>query len=197
MGRRISILSMAIPGFAAATAVAAVVALVQLAPDSDAPQLLPLSQPHMDRASLLLSGPHGRDPKVLAHAETEARQALNASPARADAWLAVAYVERTKAGRFGPKAAEAVDRSYLVGPLDPDVSLWRLEFCFDNWPALSKELKADALRELAAMWSRTDRREALRNLAPQISDASGRLAFRVQIALAERAEQQAASTDDD
>jgi hypothetical protein len=193
MGRRISILSIVISGFAAATAAAAALALFQLAPDGSAPQLLPLAQPHLDRAFAQLRGPHGRDRAVLAQAEAETRQALATSPARADAWLTIAYIEHEKAGGFGPKAADALNRSYLVGPLDPDVSLWRLEFAFDNWPALSKELKGDVLRELSAMWTRTDRRQPLRELVPTITDPSGRLALRVQIALAEHADQEAAA----
>lgn len=194
-GRRVSSLSIGVPVFAAATTIAAVIAFAQVLPNSAAPQLLPLAQPHVARAIDLLTGPRGRDPAVLAQAEAEARRALAASPARADAWLAVAYVEQARAGRFGPRSAEALDRSYLVGPLDPDLKAGRVEFAFGNWAALSKPLRDDAVREMSALWSRTDMREDLRQLAGRIDDPAGRLAFRVELTLLERAPQDDADAD--
>ena len=187
-GRRFSILSMSVPAFAAATAAFSLLALGQLLPDSSVPAILPLAQQHLERAAALLNGPRHEDPGVLAHAETEADRALDASPARTDAWLTVAYIENKKAGRFTPKAAEALDRSYTLGPLDPDVSLWRLEFCFDTWPSLSKDLQNDAIRELSAVWTRPDKRDALKQIGAQLIDPAGRLAYKIQIALLERDE---------
>lgn len=192
-GRRFSILSIGVPVFAAATAIAAVIAFAQGLPDSSAPQLLPLAQPHMSRVAALLNGPRRRDPAVLAQAEAEARQALADSPARADGWLALAYVDRTRAGQLDAKAAEALERSYLVGPLDPDLKTWRVQFCFDSWSSLPKALRGDALRELSALWSRWDMREELNKLAGVIDDPAGQLAFRVQLALLQRGQQQAAA----
>jgi len=187
-GRRISILSIAVPAFAAGTAAFSFIALLQLIPGSDMPAILPLAQPHLDRAAALLNGPHRNDPAVLARAETEAYQALDTSPMRTDAWLTVAFIEEKKSGRLTPKAAEALDRSYVVGPLDPDVGLWRLKFGFDNWPHLSKELQNDAIRELSAVWTRGDKHDELRQVGAQVSDPAGRLAYQIQITLLERDE---------
>jgi hypothetical protein len=195
-GRRFSILSVGVPVFAAATAVAAVIAFAQGLPDSSAPQLLPIAQPHMSRVAALLNGPRRRAPAVLAEAEAEARRALAASPARADAWLALAYIDRTRAGGLDTKAAAALDRSYLVGPLDPDLKAWRVQFCFDSWSSLPKALRDDALRELSALWSRWDMREDLNRLAGAIDDPAGRLAFRVQLAILQRGERQIAAAVD-
>jgi hypothetical protein len=198
MGRRISLLSILIPTFAAGTAAAAAIALFQLAPDAGAPEVFPLAQPHLDRAIALLSGPHGRERSVVAKAEAEARQALDASPARADAWLTLAYVEQTKAGgRFTPKVAEAVERSYMVGPLDPDVSHYRVEMCFNNWAALPKALKADVLGEVDSMWKgRSTEHEGLGDVEARLVDPAGRLALRVQLALLKADDHEAAAADE-
>lgn len=171
---------------AVGTAAAAALALWQLAPGSNAPQVLPLAQPHFARAAELLNGARRNDPAALAEAEAEARRALADSPARADAWLALAWVDQARAKRFGPDAAEALERSYLVGPFDPDLGVFRVEFCFDRWSLLPKGLRDDALRELAALWSRTDMREDLRKLAARIEDPAGRMAYAIQLALLER-----------
>jgi hypothetical protein len=64
----------------------------------------------------------------------------------------------------------------------------KLKFCFDNWPALSKELQNDTIREVSAVWSRGDKRDELRQIGTRVSDPAGRLAYQIQMALLERDE---------
>ncbi len=178
---------MAVLGFGVATLAVSLIALAQLSPvGRDLPAILPLTQQHMDRAAAFLSGPRGRDPAALAGAEREAQRALDTSPTRTDAWLTLAYVEDLRAGRLTPQALEKLRKSYLFGALDPDVSFWRLRFCFDQWTALPADVRKDARRELAAVWQRDDKRADLKTLATHVTDPSGRLAMTIEIALLER-----------
>lgn len=184
--RRIDSLSAAVPIFAGATAIFALVALLQLIPGSGMPAILPLAQQHLDRAALILNGRNAHDPVELEKAKAETYRALSESPARADAWLNIAYIEEQLSGRYTPKVAKALDNSYAVGPLDPDVSLWRLSFCFNHWSDLTHDLKNDVLRELSAVWTRPNKRDELRQIAEKLTSPAGQRAMNLQIALLER-----------
>lgn len=84
----------------------------------------------------------------LAEAERESRWALEGAPADASSWARLAYAERRQSRNLTPDAQHALEMSYFVAPLGPDISRWRLRFMLDNWGALTPSLRQLTLREL-------------------------------------------------
>jgi hypothetical protein len=166
--------------FAGFTALLAVVGWAELAPNSLAPQILPLASAHLARAETLLDVARPSR-AALAQAEVEIGRALAEEPASAAAWLDLASVRRLEDGGYSARVLEAVGKSYAVGPMDPGVSYWRLKFCFEDWTSLSDDLRAEVLREVDAVWSARDSREAMRNLPTRVRDPSGRVALDAEI----------------
>ena len=94
---------------------------------------------------------------------------IAAVPASARGWTLQAYLE----GRdgFTPASAEALRRSYVVAPLGPTDSVWRLTYLYENWDRLPTNLRRSARVE-----HRTHERQH-GSLSPEIiSNPAGRLA---------------------
>lgn len=183
-----SLAALAAALFAGGVAVGAFAGFLQLsAPADREPPLaaLPLADTHLARSGRLLAGTP--TPERLAAAEREARAALALSPARTEAWLHLAYAARLRAGGWSPEAAAALAASYRVGPLDPDVGLWRLRFALEHWDRLTPELRRAALAELDALWSRHPQRKPLKAMAGELTNPAGRLAFAAETAALQRA----------
>ncbi|HYF21935.1 MAG TPA: hypothetical protein VD929_00915 [Caulobacteraceae bacterium] len=136
--------------------------------------LLPLADSHLARAHAAL------DRERWSEAETHARKAASLSPARAESWLAVAYAVYMRDG-LTPQALKALETSYVAGPFDPDASLWRLRFAFDNWTGLTPELRRDVLAEVDALWARPFMPRRLEVLSEELGDPSGRIALVAEI----------------
>lgn len=104
----------------------------------------------------------------------ESRAALDASPAAASAWLRLAWLDSQGSAGLTPRARDAIERSYAVAPLGPDVSPWRLAFLLDRWRDLPPALRSQALAEMRAMQGRQP--EAFHIIATSVHDPAGRLA---------------------
>jgi len=168
------------PGTAILAAAAVLVGLVAAraafeAGGQGATPLLPLADSHLGRAHAALD--RGR----WSEAEAHARKAAALSPARAEIWLAQAYAVYMRDG-LTPEALKALETSYVAGPFDPDASLWRLRFVFDNWTGLTPGLRQDALRELDALWTRPYMPRRLEIMGDEIADPAGRIALTAELA---------------
>ncbi len=119
----------------------------------------------------LRGGPHR-----LGEARAAIMAQLRRSPADPAAWARLAYVERLLAGRISPESAEALRRSGDVAPHAYGLTLWRVRFGLEHWDELSPDLRRSTLNEMRAIAYDWDGREALRRLASEIWNPSGRLA---------------------
>lgn len=108
--------------------------------------------------------------RALRRVEREAR----AAPADSGPLLRRAYLESLSARPFDASVAEAVRRSYVVEPLGPDATAWRLRFVFEHWSAAPGDVRASALEELRAAYPRHG--WAMRGLPDTIQDPTGRMA---------------------
>ena len=106
---------------------------------------------------------------------------LDLSPARADGWLRLATIGWIK-GQSGSQVSAYLDRSYLVGPLDPQIFASRTRFVFDHWNFITQSVREEALAEIRVGWQNWIENATIRNLASQIRNPAGRLAIRLQIA---------------
>lgn len=83
------------------------------------------------------------------------RKALERSPARAESWARLAYIELLREGKLTDKALEYMDHSFVVEPAGyKQFMLWRLEFMFTHWAELTPALKGATLRSfrIMALW---------------------------------------------
>ncbi|PHS21567.1 MAG: hypothetical protein COA84_15690 [Robiginitomaculum sp.] len=88
-------------------------------------------------------------PMDLKSAERLSWDALKRSPARADSWARLAYIERQRSGRLNEKALTYLDHSFVVEPAGfKDFMTWRLEFMFAHWSQLPPSLQDATLRSL-------------------------------------------------
>lgn len=124
-----------------------------------------------------------RDVKGLREVRAETRAALASSPALASGWLRLAYLEVLEHGALTPAAREALDRSYEIAPLGPDVSEPRLRLVFGMWSAMPEEIRSQALAELSAAKFRD--KPATYALAQDVRDPAGRLAIGMGLAAIE------------
>ncbi len=137
----------------------------------------PLSSAVADEieAGRRLDAPHP-GPRDLALAEAAARRALAQSPTSAVAWLELARIDRMRGGRLGRAGMASLQRSYDFEPLGPEVSRWRMSFAFENWEALTPELRRSVLGEFEALWAGADSHWSLSELAKHVANPSGRVA---------------------
>jgi hypothetical protein len=91
-------------------------------------------------------------PMDLTSAERLSWAALKHSPARADSWARLAFIERQRAGRLNEKALTYLDRSFVVEPAGfKGFMIWRLEFTFLHWSQLPPALQDAAMRSLRTL----------------------------------------------
>jgi O-antigen ligase len=139
---------------------------------------LPLSPVYAYRAQSMLAS--ARDKQDVLTAEDLTDQELNLSPARADGWLRLAMIGWIK-GQSGPQVSANLDRSYLVGPLDPQIFASRTRFVFDHWNFITQSVREEALAEVRVGWLNWIENATIRRLAAQTRNPAGRLAIRLQI----------------
>lgn len=118
-----------------------------------------------------------------AEAETRTRAALAQAPLNAAHWARLAYLDRETSATMGPKALDALDRSYAVAPHGPDITAWRLRFAFEHWPELTPTLREQAMDEMRVLARHRPR--AARELARTIQASGGRMAARMTLSIGE------------
>lgn len=92
-----------------------------------------------------------QSPPDLQTAEQRSHEALRASPARAQAWARLAYIDTLRNGRLGDQGNLYLAQSYLVEPFSPDdLRHWRLSFTFNYWRDIDARVRASAVREAQA-----------------------------------------------
>jgi hypothetical protein len=88
------------------------------------------------------------DPPDLDTAERRTWEALQRSPARAEAWARLAYIDLRRDGRLGPQGESALALSYEVEPYaSEELRHWRVEFVLTHWEVIGPEVRDAALRE--------------------------------------------------
>ncbi len=93
-----------------------------------------------------------RPPIDMNAAESLTRKALERSPARAESWARLAYIELLRKGTLTDKALEYLDHSFVVEPAGyKQFMLWRLEFMFSHWSQLSPSLQEATMRSFRIM----------------------------------------------
>ena len=100
-------------------------------------------------------------------------QLIARRPTDAAAWLRLAYIDRLQHAPLSAQAQAKVMRSYELEPYGPELTRWRQSFLFDNWPALSPELRERALSELSGVFPRHG--WALRDIPDAVSNPRGRM----------------------
>ena len=140
---------------------------------------LPLSPVYAYRAQSILASAQDKQDVLTAEDLTDRELAL--SPARADGWLRLAMIGWIK-GQSGPQVSAYLDRSYLVGPLDPQIFSSRTRFVFEHWNFITQSVREDALAEVRVGWQNWIENATIRKLASQTRNPAGRLAIRLQIA---------------
>ena len=149
------------------------------APDSVFGALSPLSLAHDRRADHILDGrPH--TPANLALAKQETWAALNQSPADDAAWLRLAYIDRLAHGRLTGEGTTWLERSYEVAPFGPETSFWRVRFAWENWDALTPELRRQVADEVRVQWP--TRKADYQKMSVAIANPSGRLSAALMVA---------------
>jgi hypothetical protein len=155
------------------------------APDSVFGALSPLSLAHDRRASNILDHePH--TPANLERARQETWQALNQSPADDAAWLRLAYIDRLKHGRLTGEGTTWLERSYEVAPFGPETSLWRVRFAWENWDALTPELRKQVADEVRVQWP--TRKGDYAALSAAVANPAGRLAAALMVSQLRRSD---------
>lgn len=145
-------------------------ALASVRPDLRAPGLTALgvgAEARADRLAIAAATTGG-----VAQALTANREALNAAPMTAAAWLRIAWLRAQNGARLDSRSLEAMEKAYSVAPFGPDVTTWRLAFVYDHWSDLTPALRKDATAE---HYETALRRPARLDTAA-IADPSGRLA---------------------
>lgn len=88
--------------------------------------------------------------------------------------MRLAYIDRLQHTPLSRQAQIRVMRSYDLEPFGPELTRWRQTFLFDNWPALSPELRERSVSELSAVFPRHG--WALRDVPDAVEDPQGRMA---------------------
>ncbi len=90
-----------------------------------------------------------QQPMDLDGAEALTWAALQKSPARAESWARLAYIDLIRDGKFSPKALEYLERSFIVEPAGyRQFRDWRLNFMFSFWPQFPESLQDMTMRSL-------------------------------------------------
>jgi len=111
---------------------------------------------------------------------------LKGSPASAQNWVLVSYVDWLKNGKHLSSAGiAALDRSYSLDPYDHDLGPWRADFALENWDALNPDIRAVAIAE--ASWILLHDWRATPDLKARlktIRNPSGQVMSKLELALA-------------
>ena len=164
-------------GLGLASVIAGSVMFAELAFPS-VPVLVPLGAVYANRAAAVEAGANAS----LSTAQQFAKLELAQNPASAAGWLRLAHIEWVRRGAMGEGVSTLIDRSFLVGPLDPDVFEWRTRFALEHWDRVNTAVRDDVLAALRASWSVWPQKAWLEKLGPTITNPSGRLALALAIA---------------
>lgn len=160
------------------------VAAALIAPRAQTPLSAYMVPVQEERASAALGGDSSLS-------ETETTKVIALAPATATAWLRLAYIDAQRPEGLNSEGLAALEQSYEVAPLGPDVSSWRLRFMFENWGQLTPGLRSHALDEMTVhVRGRPDRARRM-----VITDPAGRLAAAFAIRLAGQNVRESARTD--
>jgi O-antigen ligase len=162
-------------GIGAVSLVAGSVLFAELAFPSF-PAVVPLGSAYAGRAVALLSKRTITPPDLVA-AERFAGQELAQNPASVAGWLRLADAKVLRTGAVGEGVSALIERSFLVGPLDPDVFEWRTRFALEHWNSVSPAVRDDVLAGIRASWLVWPQKMWLGHLAPTIANPAGRLAL--------------------
>ncbi len=150
------------------------------APAQNLGQWIPIPDIHAARYGFLLDqaaqGPAGARPGLYAQARLEALSELAVAPMKADAWMRLAFVNATRAGRFDAATMAALQHSYVLCPIDPTVALWRIRFSLEAWEQLTPQLRQAVIQELSAIWRLNGSQGRIVQSVLATKNSAGRLA---------------------
>jgi len=122
-----------------------------------ADQILRGSQPTSELRDLAAALAVLQSPPDLDAVENLSISALADSPARAETFARLAYVDVLRHSALTADGAEALNNSYLAAPFAPEtLRRWRLEFTLGLWSQIDPSLRSAALSEAnvaARVWS--------------------------------------------
>lgn len=147
----------AVAAFGLTTAALAFIALWEIVPlfgGWPGPPWLPLSGYYEDITfKNLKPGPSGLvSPVHLAAAERATWQELRLSPMASDAWLRLVYIQTLKGPHLNKAGLDALDKSFIVAPLDPVNCGVRDVLALNYWPDLTPALRQKVLTEIKVTW---------------------------------------------
>jgi hypothetical protein len=149
-------LPLAAVAFGVFTAALAFVALWEVTPffgGWPGPALLPLSGYYEAITFQALSAPRVEiTADRLGRAEAATRAELKLSPMAVDAWLRLAYIESLKGPKLNAEGVEALQKSFLVAPLDPANCGDRDVLALNVWTDLPADLRRKVLMEIHTLW---------------------------------------------
>jgi len=157
-----------------------------------APVFVPLAPAFATRADNLLDGKTGPlSPAEITSATDLTDRELAQSPGSASGWLRLAFLKTKTTHKADDDVSALIERSFLVGPLDPDVFAWRTRFALEHWDQVSPAVRDDVMAQLRASWSVWPQKMLLGRLVPSIVNPAGRLALT--LAVRQLADQEAAA----
>jgi hypothetical protein len=169
-----------IAALAGATALASVAALVALNFGGEARlgpvRLLAIGAGYDRRANALAASAEA-SPHDRAIAEELSQAAIGQFPYDIQAWLRLAYLDALQPGGLSPAGLAALQRSYDLVAVDPEMGVWRVHFALEHSQALTPALRRTVHQEADALWKNPQRRQALIQMVPTISNAAGRLSL--------------------
>lgn len=116
-------------------------------------------------------------PATLAHAAAFSRAAIAQFPYDTRAWARLAYIDQLEHRRLTPAGVAALQKSYDLVGIDPDIGLWRIRFALENSQAIPRSLRASVREEVTALWTYWDDRQRIIDLQPKLENPAGRLSL--------------------
>jgi len=124
---------------------------------NDAADVLRGAQPTSELRDLAAALALLTTPSDLDTVERLSASALAASPARAETFARLAYIDVLRNGALTQTGAQALQDSYLAAPYaEQSLRRWRLEFTLGLWSQIDPSLRSTALSEAnvaARVWS--------------------------------------------
>ena len=104
-------------------------------------------------AQALKPGPGGVVPPAqIAKAEDATRHELRLSPMASDAWLRLVYIQTLKSPHLNAAGLDALDKSFIVAPLDPVYCGTRDVLALNYWSDLPIALRQKVINEIKITW---------------------------------------------
>lgn len=135
--------------------------------------LVALGGGSLGQSSLSALGPVVNETQQIESLISELDSKAQAAPAEAMMSLQRAFLESLKPGALNESAINAIRRSYILEPLGPDATVWRLRFVFNHWAAMPQDVRENARAELNAAFPRHG--WAMRELPQTVNDPTGRM----------------------